>query len=73
MLILSVKHNGNLTMDQIADIARKLQHKSYAKSLEGVIKEVLGTAFSVGCTVDGMSPKDVSDKIGAGEIEVPQE
>jgi large subunit ribosomal protein L12e len=69
----NIKHSGNLTLDQIVEIARKLQFKSYAKSLEGVIKEVLGTAFSVGCTVDGQSPKDISDQIGAGELEVPQE
>ena len=33
------------------------------------MKEVLGTAFSVGCQVDGRSPKDISDDIESGEIE----
>ena len=31
--------------------------------------EILGTAFSVGCQVDGKSPKDISDRIKSGEIE----
>ena len=31
--------------------------------------KILGTAFSVGCQVDGKSPKEVSDDIEAGEIE----
>ena len=31
--------------------------------------EILGTAFSVGCQVDGKSPKDISDGIKSGEIE----
>ena len=31
--------------------------------------KILGTAFSVGCQVDGRSPKEISDDIEAGEIE----
>ena len=30
------------------------------------------TAFSVGCTVDGKSPRDISAAIDADEIEVPE-
>ncbi|KAI9223064.1 ribosomal protein L11 [Blastocladiella britannica] len=69
----NILHSGNLTFDTIVDIARQMRSKSMAKSLEGTVKEILGTAFSVGCTVDGQSPKDVQDQIAAGDIEVPQE
>ena len=69
----NIKHNGNLSLDEIIKIAKQLREKSYARKLEGSVKEVLGTAFSVGCTVDGMSPKDLSDKIAEGEIEIPEE
>lgn len=31
--------------------------------------KILGTAFSVGCQVDGRSPKQISDDIESGEIE----
>ena len=43
--------------------------KSLAKDLKGTVKEILGTAFSVGCQVDGRSPKEISDDIASGEIE----
>jgi hypothetical protein len=46
-----------------------MRFKSLSKSLKGGVKEILGTAFSVGCQVDGRSPKDVSDDIESGEIE----
>ena len=46
-----------------------MRFKSLAKELKGTVLEVLGTAFSVGCQVDGRSPKDISDDIQAGEID----
>jgi len=46
-----------------------MAHKSFAKTLAGGVKEILGTAFSVGCQVDGKSPKEVQELIDAGEIE----
>ena len=46
-----------------------MRFKSLAKELSGTVKEVLGTAFSVGCQVDGRSPKEVSDDIESGEIQ----
>jgi len=33
----------------------------------------LGTAQSIGCTVDGQPPHDVIDGINSGEVEVPDE
>jgi large subunit ribosomal protein L12e len=46
-----------------------MQFKSMSKDLKGVVKEILGTAFSVGCQVDGRSPKEITDDISSGEIE----
>jgi len=37
----------------------------------GTIKEILGTAQSVGCTIDGRPPHDVIDDINSGKIECP--
>jgi len=71
--VKNVKHNGNLTMDQIYNIARQMRSRSMAKKLEGTVKEILGTAQSVGCTIDGEHPHDIVDKIREGEIEVPAE
>jgi large subunit ribosomal protein L12e len=66
-----VKHSGNITLDDVIEIARKMRYKSMAKTLAGTVREILGTAFSVGCTVDGQSPQDVSEKVAEGEIEIP--
>ncbi|MCL4130580.1 UNVERIFIED_CONTAM: hypothetical protein GTU68_050968 [Idotea baltica] len=68
-----VKHSGNLTLDTIVEIARQLRDRSLAKNLAGTVKEVLGTAQSVGCTVEGEAPHDVIEGIDNGEYEVPDE
>ena len=49
----NIKHSGNLTMDEVIEIARTIRFKSYARLLKGTVKEILGTCNSVGCTVDG--------------------
>jgi large subunit ribosomal protein L12e len=46
-----------------------MRFKSLAKELKGTVLEILGTAFSVGCQVDGRSPKEISDEIKSGEID----
>jgi len=69
----NIKHSKSIPLDEIIEIARTMRFKSLAKELRGTVKEVLGTAFSVGCQVDGRSPKDVSDDIESGEIEIPDE
>lgn len=58
-------------MDEILDIARTMRgaNKSLAKELKGTVLEILGTCFSVGCQVDGRSPKDISDDIKEGTID----
>lgn len=67
-----VKHNGNITLKQIFGVARTMRSKSLARTFAGTVKEVLGTAFSVGCTVDNKSPRDVQRLIDDGEIEIPE-
>ncbi|GAU90145.1 hypothetical protein RvY_02609 [Ramazzottius varieornatus] len=70
--VKNVKHSGNLTMDEIVDIARTMKPRSMARKLEGVVKEILGTCQSVGCTVEGSNPHDLIEKIKAGELDVPE-
>ena len=65
----NIKHTKSVPLDEIIEIARKMRFKSMAKDLSGTVKEILGTAFSVGCQVDGRSPKAVSDDIENGEID----
>jgi large subunit ribosomal protein L12e len=65
----NIKHTKSVPLDEIIEIARTMRFKSMAKDLKGTVKEILGTAFSTGCQVDGRSPKDISDDIESGEIE----
>ena len=65
----NIKHNKSVSLDEIIDIARTMKYKSFSKDLKGCVKEILGTAFSVGCQVDGKSPRAISDAIEEGEID----
>lgn len=65
----NIKHSKSIPLDEIIEIARTMRFKSLSKELKGTVKEILGTAYSVGCQVDGRSPKDISDDIESGEIE----
>jgi large subunit ribosomal protein L12e len=49
-----------------------MRSRSMAKTLRGTVKEMLGTAFSVGCTVNGKSPKDLCDDIDEGTVTIPE-
>ena len=68
----NIKHGGNIPLDDIIEIARTMAFKSFAKNLAGTVKEILGTAQSVGCTVDGRPPHDVIEAIDAGEVEIDE-
>ncbi|KAL7980916.1 hypothetical protein Chor_002070 [Crotalus horridus] len=41
------------------------------KQKNSTIKEILGTAQSVGCSIDGRHPHDVIDDINSGAVECP--
>jgi hypothetical protein len=42
-----------------------------ARYFSGTVKEIVGTAQSVGCTVDGAAPHENIDAINNGQIHVP--
>mmetsp|Transcript_24871 Transcript_24871/g.34124 ORF Transcript_24871/g.34124 Transcript_24871/m.34124 type:complete len:166 (+) Transcript_24871:74-571(+) len=71
--VKNIKHSGNVTLDAILNIARIMRSKSMAKKLVGTVKEVLGTAFAIGCTVNGQPPGDVQKEIDEGKITIPDE
>jgi len=74
LTITTTRHSsGNLTLEQIVNIARQMRPRSIAKKLEGTVKEILGTAQSLGVTVNGKHPHDIVDAIRNGEIEIPEE
>ncbi|KAJ0985202.1 hypothetical protein J5N97_003558 [Dioscorea zingiberensis] len=66
----NIKHSGNISLDDVIEIARVMKPRSMAKDLSGTVKEILGTCVSVGCTVDGKDPKDLQQEITEGDVEV---
>merc|ERR1712070_819307 len=68
--VKNIKHDGNLTLDQVIDVAKEMRERSCAKLLAGTVKEILGTCNSIGCTVNGESPRDIQQGIDDGEIEI---
>jgi len=66
-----VKHNGNIALEEIIKIARIMRPRSMAKEFSGTVKEILGTATSVGCTIEGQNPRDIIAQINDGTIEIP--
>ena len=70
--VKNVKHDGNITLDQVKEIAKVLQERSKSKLFKGAVKEILGTCVSVGCTVDKKDPKAVQKMIDAGEIAIDE-
>ncbi|XP_051006491.1 60S ribosomal protein L12-like [Acomys russatus] len=63
----NIKHSGNITFDETVNIAKQMWHWSLAREASGTIKEILGTAQSGGCNVDGRHPHDIN----SGTVECP--
>ena len=70
--VKNVKHNGNVTLNEVIKIAKDKREKSMANNLKGTVLEVLGTAVSVGCTIDGKSPQALQAEIKAGQVKIPE-
>ncbi|KAI5191816.1 large subunit ribosomal protein L12e [Nematocida sp. AWRm77] len=71
--VKNVQHNGSISLEVVKSIARQQRSKSLSKTLTGAVKEVLGTCLSVGCLVDGESPKTITQQIVDGEITIEDE
>ena len=70
--VKNIKHDGNLSLDQVIGVARVIRERSMARNLAGTVKEILGTANSLGCTVNGESPTEIQRLISEGEIDIPE-
>ncbi|KAM0679413.1 60S ribosomal protein L12 [Binucleata daphniae] len=68
----NITHNGTIKMTEVIEIARIKAPMSQSKSLTGVVKSVLGTCLSVGCNIDGKSPKEVIREINEEVIIIPE-
>merc|ERR1712130_944408 len=66
--VKDIEHDGNVSMDDIIEISRTMRSKSMAREFKGTMKEILGTANSLGCTVDDEEPTYWQAQIDSGEL-----
>ncbi len=57
---------GDLKREQIVKIAKMKFESMNTTSLKSAVKQVLGTAVSVGVTVEGKHPKEAIEDVDAG-------
>ena len=69
----NILHDGNLSMEDVLSVSRAMRHASNARTFQGTVLETLGTANSLGCTVEGQKPKDIQAQVRSGEIAIPDE
>ena len=60
---------GNLTLDQIMNVVEGKKDTFLDKTYKAAVKTVLGTALSVGATVDGEDPRIIQKRIDDGEYD----
>ena len=58
---------GNLTLPQIIEIANLKREKLLANSLQAAVKEILGTAITLGATVEDKHPREIQKEIDEGQ------
>ena len=71
--VKNIKHDGNLTLDQVINVAREMRSRSMARKLSGTVLEMLGTCMSLGCTVNGETAQSIQQQIKSGDIVIPDE
>lgn len=49
--VKNIKHDGDLSLDYVIEIAKILKRRSLSTNLKGCVREILGTAKSIGCSI----------------------
>jgi len=60
------KKIGDLKMDQVVKIAEIKLENASTKDLKKIIKQVIGTALSMGVTIEGKDPREAQREIDSG-------
>jgi len=60
---------GDLTLDQITSVLEAKKNIFLDKTYKAAVKTVLGTALSVGATVEGEDPRVIQERIDNGEYD----
>jgi large subunit ribosomal protein L11 len=63
------KKIGDLTLDQVIEVARSKLDIFLDKTFKAAVKTVLGTAVSIGATVEGEEPRVIQKRIDNGEYD----
>ncbi|KAL0232147.1 hypothetical protein PCE1_003143 [Barthelona sp. PCE] len=67
--VKNILHDGNLSLNDVIEIAGELRERSMSRHFAGTVREVLGTCRSVGCTVENKTPKEWTDLIKKDQLE----
>jgi len=65
----SEKKIGNLTLDQIISVVEAKKDTFLDKSFKNAVKTTLGTALSIGVTVEGEDPREIQKRIENGDYD----
>ena len=60
---------GDLTFEQIVKVVEAKKEKFLDKTFKSAIKTALGTALSVGITVEGEDPREIQKRLENGEFD----
>ena len=60
---------SNLTLEQIINVVEAKKDKFLDKNFKIAVKTVLGTALSIGITVEGEDPREIQKRIENGEYD----
>jgi large subunit ribosomal protein L11 len=60
---------GNLTMDQVVKIANIKRKGLLSKNLRSAAREIIGTAESLGVTVEGLPAKEAQQAVASGKFD----
>jgi large subunit ribosomal protein L11 len=60
---------GNLTIEQVVKIANIKRKSLLSKTLKNAAREVIGTAGSLGATVDGLPSKEAQQVVADGKYD----
>lgn len=58
---------GNLTFQQVINIAKAKQEKSYGKNLKAVVREIIGACTSMGVRIENKDPREIQKEIQEGK------
>jgi large subunit ribosomal protein L11 len=60
---------GDLSLDEVIEIAKQKMKDLMSKDLKAAVKEVLGTMLSMGITCEGKNPKEIIKEIDEGKYD----